>query len=109
MKDETRNSHTRNSAFGSILFRVSIFAFRISFSLWRWLRAVLDDDAYEQYLRRLAHRAPGTGHWPLVSSRQSPAKPVIPSVSEGSAFLLPPAAFYVQRLHQKYSQPSRCC
>ena len=76
---------------------------------WQFLRAVLDDDAYEQYVRRFPHRSLATGHRSPVSSHQSPAKPVIPSVSEGSAFLLSPAEFYRLRLEEKYSRPTRCC
>lgn len=52
--------------------------------LFSWLRAVLDDDAYEQYVRRFPHWSPATGH----RSR---------------------TAFYLARLEHKYSRPSRCC
>ena len=93
MKDETRNSDSRNSAFGSILFRVSIFAFRVSFSFWRWLRAVLDDDAYDRYL---THRV-------TLSEAERQRGGV-----EGSA-ALSPADFYRPRLEEKYSRPTRCC
>jgi len=104
MKDETRNSDSRNSAFGSILFRVSIFAFRVSFSFWRWLRTVLDDDAYEQYVAR----------GPRPATRCPSVIPLVPSgvegsEVEGSAFLLSPAEFYRLRLERKYSRPTRCC
>ena len=111
MKDETRNSDSRNSAFGLILFRVSIFAFRVSFSfwlsfsrvsifafrvsfpLWRWLRAVLDDDAYDRYL---THRV-------TLSEAERQRGGV-----EGSA-ALSPSEFYRLRLERKYSRPTRCC
>ena len=52
--------------------------------VWSWLRAVLEDDAYEQYVRRFPHRSLATGH----RSR---------------------AAFYLARLQHKYSRPTRCC
>jgi hypothetical protein len=82
MKDETRNSGTRNSAFGSVLPRVSLFAFRVLHSLWRWLRAVLEDDAYDR-------------------SREAGGKKREAGVSA--------AEFYLARLEHKYSRPSRCC
>jgi len=93
MQHETRNSDSRNSALGLILFRVSNFAFRVSFSLWQWLRAVLDDDAYERYL---THRV-------TLSEAERPRGGV-----EGSA-ALSPSEFYRRRLERKYSRPTRCC
>jgi len=57
--------------------------------LWQFLRAVLDDDAYDRYATR----------------RSS----VIPSEVEGPACLLTASEFYRLRLEEKYSRPTRCC
>ena len=111
MKDETRNSDTRNSALGLSFSRVSNFAFRVSFSLWRWLRAVLDDDAYDRYLSRAQSRD---------LTRASRVTLLVPSGVEGSeaerqrggvegSAALSPSEFYRLRLERKYSRPTRCC
>lgn len=49
---------------------------------FRWLRAVLEDDAYERFLEARGQR-----------------------LEAG----LSPAEFYRRRLEHKYSRPSRCC
>jgi len=89
MKTEMTKIETRKSKLARTLSRVSNFAFRVSFSFWRWLRAVLDDDAYDRYATR----------------RSS----VIPSEVEGPACLLTASEFYRQRVERKYSRPTRCC
>lgn len=48
-------------------------------ALWRWLRAVSGDSAYEAYLRRAG---------PVPLSRE---------------------AFYLEALHRRYSSINRCC
>ena len=53
-------------------------------ALWRWLREVSGDDAYERYLRHHALSHPGA----LVPSRRE---------------------FYTQELQRKWSGVNRCC
>ena len=52
--------------------------------LWRWLRAVTGDDAYEQYLRR-----------------HERVHPDVPPLSR--------EAFFESQLLQKWSSVNRCC
>ena len=96
-KLETGNSkldtlRPRMAFFPIFVFRFSSFVFS---ALWRWLREVSGDDAYERYLTR------------AVSARVTLSEP--DGRAEGSASLLSPAEFYRERLERKYSRPCRCC
>jgi uncharacterized short protein YbdD (DUF466 family) len=57
--------------------------------IWRWLREVTGDAAYENYLRHCAANAGGPGASP-------PAK-------------MSRAEFYTDSLRRKYSTINRCC
>jgi len=69
---------SRIARFPFFVFRYSIFVFS---ALWRWLREVSGDDAYERY---------EATHSDAVSR-------------------LSPREFYRQRMERKFSGPCRCC
>jgi len=81
--NENRKAKTRLTpewalSFSFFVFRYSIFVFS---ALWRWLREVSGDDAYERY---------EATHSDAVSR-------------------LSPREFYRQRMERKFTGPCRCC
>jgi hypothetical protein len=72
-------------------------------NIWRWIRQVSGDAAYENYLRstrRIADVA-------RVDSRTMPAGCC--STHATSAQLLSRSDFYLDALRRRYSTISRCC
>ncbi|MCI0437094.1 MAG: YbdD/YjiX family protein, partial [Gemmatimonadetes bacterium] len=57
---------------------------RTAIRVWRWLRALLGDDAYERYVRHVRRRHPGRA--PLARGD-----------------------FYRAELDSRWSQVNRCC
>ena len=78
-------------------------AIRIPRNIWRWIRQVSGDAAYENYLRstrRIADVA-------RVDSRTMQAGRC--STHATSAQLLSRSDFYLDALRRRYSTISRCC
>jgi hypothetical protein len=72
-------------------------------NLWRWIRQVSGDAAYENYLRSTRRIADGA----RVDARTMQAGCC--STHATSAQLLSRSEFYLDALRRRYSTVSRCC
>jgi uncharacterized short protein YbdD (DUF466 family) len=68
---------------------------------WWWLRQVLGDAAYENYLRSTSSRASRTAVIPSEARN--------PSCTSATAHVLTREEFYLDALRRRYSSISRCC
>ncbi len=76
-------------------------------NIWRWIRQVSGDAAYENYLcstQRVAH-----AEMARVDARKAQAGFCSTSMHGASAQPLSRSEFYLDALRRRYSTVSRCC
>jgi Selenoprotein, putative len=80
-------------------------AIRIPRNIWRWIRQVSGDAAYENYLcstQRVARAGVARADARTMQARRCPTHAT-------SAQLLSRSEFYLDQLRRRYSTVSRCC
>jgi hypothetical protein len=82
-------------------------ATRIPRNIWRWIRQVSGDAAYENYLRSTQRVA--QAEMARVAARTMPAGCCSISTHATSAEPLNRSEFYLDALRRRYSTVSRCC
>ena len=83
------------------------FALSIPRNIWRWIRQVSGDAAYENYLRSTQRVA--QAEIARVDARTAPAGFCSTSMLAASAQPLSRSEFYLDALRRRYSTVSRCC
>ena len=77
-------------------------------ALW-WLRQVLGDQAYENYLHSTSRRATPGAVPSALPPAVIPSAARNPSCTSATAYILTREEFYLDALRRRYSSISRCC
>ena len=83
------------------------FAISIPRNIWRWIRQVSGDAAYENYL--LSTKRVAQAEMARVHARTTRAGCCSTSTHATSAEPLTRSEFYLHALRRRYSTVSRCC